>query len=180
LLLIGALRGAAVGLTLPVLILYLHDRFGAGLAGVVVAAAVPGAVYAAAPGPLGRLADRVGYGRAALWATLASALAFVAVPLMPNLWALALVWIVEALSFSLAAPALNALLARAAPPTAFGAAFGRYSIAAGLGGALTPALGGWLYEHLAHAAPFLLCAALLLLSAWPMLWLERCRSLDAS
>jgi MFS family permease len=164
LLAIGALRGAALGLTLPVLILYLHDRFAAGLGAVVLAAVVPGSVYALAPGPLGRLADRAGYGRCAFWATLASVGAFVALPLAPSLWVLALIWVLEALSFSLAAPALNALLARAAPPEAFGAAFGRYAIAAALGGALTPALGGWLYENAAPAAPFLACAALLLVS----------------
>jgi MFS family permease len=168
LLLVGLLRGAALSLTLPVLIIYLDERFGAGLAGIVLASAVPGAVYATAPQPLGRFADYLGYTRAVLLATLVSAATYAGLPLAPSLWLVALLWVAEALSFSLAGPALAALTADAGGEQRLGGAFARYSLAAVVGGALTPPLGGWLYEHVAPAAPFYACAALLLLSLLPL------------
>ena len=101
---------------------------------------LPGLVYALAPAPLGRLADRIGHRRAAVAGLLLSVGVYVALPLLPSLLLLIPLWVVEAICFSLASPALSALLT--------------YTLAGGIGAALTPALGGWLYDNFGAALPF--------------------------
>ena len=63
-------------------------------------------------------------------------------------------WTFEALCFSLAGPALSALLADRTAQGRRGSAFALYTLAGGIGAALTPALGGWLYDNAGTALPF--------------------------
>jgi MFS family permease len=85
-----------------------------------------------------------------------------ALPLLPSLMWTALVWSVEALAYSLYVPAILALLVDSAPEDERGAAFSLYSVVAGSGAVIAAPLGGWLYQYVAQAAPFLLAAGALI------------------
>lgn len=161
LLVAAALSGAASGLILPIQVLLLDDRFGSGVAGAILAYAAPGFMYALLPIPLGRWADRVGHGRAAALGFGIPALAYALLPIAPSLPIAVGLLCVEAIGLSLATPAANALIADRAP-VARGSAYAVYGFAGGGAGALASALGGWLYGHVAHAAPYALAAALML------------------
>jgi MFS family permease len=158
------LRSGAYGLTLPVLTLYLDRRFGLGVVGLGLVYALPGLVYALAPGVLGRMADRVGHLPAAVGGLLVSAAVSAAVPLVPFLPLLAVLWTLEAAAFSLAGPALSALLTDRTDEGARGRAFALYAVVGGLGAAATPTIGGWLYDQLGAGPPFWASAALVFLS----------------
>ena len=164
LLLAAFLRSGAYGITLPVLTLYLDRRFGLGVIGLGLVYAVPGLIYALAPGALGRMADRVGHTRAAVAGLLVSAAVSVLVPLVPSLLLLGALWTLEAVAFSLAGPALSALLTDRTDAGARGRAFALYTLVGGLGAAITPALGGWLYDALGAGPAFWANALLVALS----------------
>ena len=46
-----------------------------------------------------------------------------------------------------------------------GRAYGLYTLAAGVGAAVGPLVGGWLYDHTSQAAPFYLNGCVMLASA---------------
>ncbi len=158
LVLVGLLIQVAYSLAVPMIIPLLQERYRAGLGGLAIAYLIPGLIYTFAPGPLGRLADRLGHRRAGRLGIAISASVYVLLPLLAALPLAAVIWSVEALAYSLYVPALLALLARHAPEQEYGASFSLYSVVAASGAVVAAPLGGWLYEHAAPALPFLLAA----------------------
>ncbi len=167
LLAVGLLAGIAGGLIVPVQVLLLNDRFRIGTAGATFAYAIPGVVYAVAPEPLGRWADRRGHRIAAAIGVGLPILAYLLLPFSPSLVAAGALLCIEALGISLATPSLYALVADRAPAQR-GSAYGLYTMAGGLGSAAGSAAGGWLYGNWTPAAPYLLAAAFLAIAT---LWL---------
>jgi len=159
----GLLQGMAAGLLLPVIVLVIDDRFNIGGAGVGMVYAVPGIVYAVAPEPLGRLADRWGYRTAATVGLVGVGVSYGVFPFAPTLVFAVLALCVEALGMSLAAPALLALVGGAQTHRT-GSAYGWYTTASVLGVAIGSPLGGALYER-ALAAPFVTAAVCAVLAA---------------
>lgn len=151
---VAFLRAVGYALTLPVLTIYLNDRFQAGLVGVGFAFALPGVIYAFAPGPLGKLADRMGHQRAALIGIAASTLTCLLLPLLPQFWMLIPLWVFEAICFCLTGPAISALIADIADEKLRGQAFAHYALIGGIGSAFAPTIGGWMYEAWGAAWPF--------------------------
>lgn len=165
LLLVGLLLGLGYNLATPMLPLLLQDRFGPGLAALAIAYVIPGLLYAALPGPLGRRADRWGLPRAAAAGMLARSVVYTLLPLSPTLYLVALLWSVEATGYSLSSPALQGLLSRATAPKLRGSLYGLYGLAAGIGSIVGGPVGGWLYRQVGAAVPFWGHAALLILAA---------------
>lgn len=169
---VALLSGVAGGLIVPVQVLLLDDRFHTGASGATFAYAIPGIVYAVAPEPLGRWADRRGYRVAAAGGLAMPILAYALLPFSPSLAVAAALLCVEALGLSLATPALNALVAGRTTARR-GSAYALYTMVGGLGGALGSAAGGWLYGSLAPSAPYLLAAVCMAAAA---LWLALARN----
>jgi MFS family permease len=165
---VALLSGVAAGLLLPVVVLLIDDRFGLGGAGVGIVYAVPGIVYAVAPEPLGRLADRWGHRVAAVGGLLCVALSYGLFPFAPTLVLTVGLLCIEAVGASLSAPALLALV-RGGTAQRTGSAYGWYTTASLLGVALGSPLGGWLYER-ALPAPFVTAAACTALAALVLQW----------
>jgi MFS family permease len=163
LVLTALLYGVAAGLVLPIIVLLLDDRWALGGVGVGIAYIVPGIVYAVAPEPLGRLADRWGYRTAAMFGLLGVMFAYGAVPFVPAIVLVVALLSIEALGLSLAGPALLALVAKHGGDQR-GSAYGWYSMASVGGVALGSPLGGWLYEG-GPVAPFTAAAACALAAA---------------
>jgi MFS family permease len=167
LLVVGLLAGSAGGMILPVQVLLLNDRFGTGTAGAILAYAVPGIVYAVAPEPLGRWADRHSHTVAAAVGLGIPILTYLLLPFAPSLASAGVLLCIEAFGISLSTPALNALIADRVPAQR-GSGYALYTMTAGLGSAAGSAAGGWLYGHWAPAAPYLIAAACLAIGA---LWI---------
>jgi MFS family permease len=159
----GLLSGVAAGLLLPVVVLVIDDRFGVGGAGVGIVYAVPGIVYAIAPEPLGRLADRWGLRTAAIVGLLGVALSYAVFPWVPTVVFAVLALCGEAIGMSLASPALLALVGGDQAHRT-GSAYGWYTSANVLGVAIGSPLGGWLYER-ALPAPFTVASLCTVLAA---------------
>jgi MFS family permease len=133
---------------------------------VIVAALayVPSAiVFSFLQSRLGKLADRVGRKRPIALGLITSGLSSTVVPnlvfLQPmiggwTLLPLVGMWVSEAIGFSAATPAEQALVADLSGEKSRGRSFGLYTSAQSLGQAIGPTLGGTLYESVSHSAPF--------------------------
>jgi MFS family permease len=163
LLVLGLLIGLANGLTLPMQVLLLDDRFVLGGAGVALVYAVPGVVYGVTPEPLGRLADRWGHRGAAFCGLLCLIIAAAVLPFVPNVFTAMLILCIEAIGASMVSPALLALVA-ASDAERRGSAYGWYTMAGTLGLAVASPIGGRLYAYL-PGLPFWLAAGCLVLAA---------------
>ena len=127
-------------------------------------------VYSFLPGRAGQLSDR--FGRVPLMAAgmVGAGLVSLFVPSLPSLTLLTVLWVIEAVGFSMANPAEAALVADLTGEGARGTGFGMYTFAQGVGFILGPLLGGWLYDAAGHAIPFYLNGAVSLTAAG-LVWL---------
>jgi MFS family permease len=112
---------------------------------------------------LGKVADRVGRKPPIAIGLITSGVSSAIVPnlifLMPLIgqWVmlpLVGLWVSEAVGFSAATPAEQALVADLSGANSRGRAFGLYTSALSMGQVIGPTLGGILYESIAHSAPF--------------------------
>jgi MFS family permease len=85
-------------------------------------------------------------------------------PVVGSLVALAALQVVQAASQAASGPATQALVADLTGDDRRGRAYGLYALAGGLGATVGPLLGGWLYEHVNPAAPFVANGIVLALS----------------
>lgn len=164
LLLVQSCISAGYSASIPMTVPLLTDRFGASVAAVAVAYIVPGIIYALFPARLGRVADRIGYRRAAKLGLGASMLVYLAIPISPQLAITAAFWACEALAWSFYVPALEALLAESVIPQQRGTALAIYGASGALTATVAAPLGARLYSHWI-AAPFLFSALCLGMAA---------------
>jgi MFS family permease len=131
---------------------------------------------------LGRLADRVGRKRPIALGLITSGTSSAIVPnlvfLLPFIggWVLlplVVLWISEAVGFSAATPAEQALVADLSGEKTRGRSFGLYTSAQSLGQVIGPTLGGTLYESISHGAPFYFNTVVLWLGAAILILLIR-------
>ncbi len=167
---IWALIAASYSMLAPIVLLYLRDRFNTTELMLGVAFAPAAVVYGLAPSRLARLGDR--YSRRAIIsvALLSSGATSLLFPLAPHLVLMTLVWVLEALFASAAIPAQNAVVSEVSGGEVRGRAYGLYAGATGLGAALGPLAGGWLYDNIGHDAPFLLNALVLWAASALLFW----------
>lgn len=114
--------------------------------------------------PLGHAADRWGKARAVRLSFAVSALLMWLVPSCRSLFAFAAVATVLVVAHILGTPAWLALVSQLAPDSRRGGVMGMVATAEGLGAALGPVLGGWLWD-IHHTWVFYGSASLLTLGA---------------
>ncbi|GAA5785530.1 MFS transporter [Chitiniphilus shinanonensis] len=164
LLVLALLTALAGGMVLPVLMLYLSERFGAP-SSTIAAAYIPAAlVLSILPGHAGRLVDRLGSTRPLVAGLGLMAAAMLLMPWMTHLGWLIALWVVEACGMALVVPAERKLVAGICGARG-GTVFGLYATVANAATAVGPLLGGAAYQYLDHRAPFAVAAALLGLTA---------------
>jgi MFS family permease len=89
----------------------------------------------------------------------------IGMPATPSLLFLAVLWVLEAVGLSAAAPAEAALVADLAGRDVRGRGYGLYMFASGLGFTVGPLIGGWLYDAAGHAVPFYVNGVILFVGA---------------
>jgi len=149
----------------PILMIFLQDRFSTEISVLALAYLPSALIYSFLPSRMGRIADRMGRRLPMALGLLTGAIVALLLPNLENLLFLTILWAAEALAFSAATPAQEALVADLSGQESRGTAFGLYTFAYSLGSVIGPLIGGWLYDHRGYASPFYLTAATLLLGA---------------
>lgn len=147
------------------MMIYLMAKTGASIVELGLAYLPAGLVWAALPERAGRVADRHGRRKFIILGLLTSAAVALVVPASTRLWPLAIIWAAEAAALSLAVPAEQAVISDLTGADVRGQAYGYYDAAYAIGFTLGPLLGGWLFDHFSHAAPFYANALILLMPA---------------
>lgn len=166
--------GASQMMVSPLLMVLLQDRFTTDVAILALAYLPALAVYSFMPSRLGRLSDR--FGRSPLMAIglVIAAVNSLLLPTVPAVGWLVVMWAIEALGLSMAAPAEEAMVADLTSQESRGTGYGLYSFAGALGGVVGPMAGGWLYDTAGQAVPFYLNGIVMALAAlWVILALPR-------
>jgi MFS family permease len=166
------IRGTAA-LTKPLLLIYLYDTFTTDLRTLLLLYLPAGLIDSFLPTYMGRRSDRVG--RISLLATgmVVSGLATLALPFLPHLGWFALFAALKALGVNTADPTHRALLGDHLGYQERGTGYGLAEFAGSLATAVTPPLGGWLYDTVGHSVPWyasglVLCAG----AVWGVLFLQ--------
>lgn len=159
------LTSTGYGMLAPLMMIYLMAKTGASIMELGLAYLPAGLVWAALPERAGRVADRHGRRRFIILGLLTSAAVALVVPASTRLWPLAIIWAAEAAALSLAVPAEQAVISDLTGADVRGQAYGFYDAAYAIGFTLGPLLGGWLFDHASHAAPFYADALILLMAA---------------
>ncbi|MEM1435269.1 MAG: MFS transporter [Pseudomonadota bacterium] len=168
------LSAFASALIEPIYLLFLKNKFALGTLPLAFAFLPAGLVFAIVPRYAGEWSDR--FGRApviALGVTLAG-LVSMALPFWPTIVLVAASYILFAVGWAMASPAEDALIADLAPDALRGTVIGAKEAAAGVGAAMGPLAGGYLYEHVAQPIAFVTNGLLLWLTAALVLaWFRR-------
>lgn len=168
LLLLVLLTCTSTAMLLPVLTIFLAEKFAAS-SSTIAAAYIPAAlVFSLLPAYTGRLADRVGSRWPMSGGLLLMALCSLAIPLAGSLWLLIGLWVMEAVGATLAGPAERKLVGIAGGE-ARGRVFGLYTMLTGLAAAIGPLLGGLAYQQFGPGIPFIANGIVLLLAS-TLLW----------
>jgi DHA1 family multidrug resistance protein-like MFS transporter len=154
LLLVTLVTGASAAMISPILIIFLQEKLGVGVATLAWAFLPTGLVWALLPARLGRLADRFGRKPMMLLGLGAAAATSFVVPALGSIVGLALLWAVQAACYAAGDPAEQALVADLTGRQQRGRAYGLYVMCADLGATIGPLAGAWLYQSYGAPAPF--------------------------
>ena len=126
------------------------------------------------PSRLGYLSDRWGRKPLIIAGLTWAGLSCVFIPgFSPLVWVVVL-WTSKTLGLAAAMPPQKALISDLTEHDRRGTGYGLYTFAASLGAAVGPLLGGWLYDAVSHATPFVLTGGVFLTSlGWVLLLLKR-------
>ena len=169
LLLVTLVTGASAALISPILIIFLQEKLGVGIATLSWAFLPTGLVWALLPARLGGLADRFGRKPMMLVGLGAAAAASFIVPALGSIVGLALLWAFQAACYAAGDPAEQALVADLTGRQQRGRAYGLYVMCADLGATIGPLGGAWLYQSYGAQAPFYANGIILALCAL-VLW----------
>jgi MFS transporter, DHA1 family, multidrug resistance protein len=166
------IRGTAA-LTKPLLLIYLYDTFTTDLRTLLLLYLPAGLIDSFLPTYMGRMSDRVGRISLIAVGMVVSGLATLAFPFLPHLGWFALFAALKALGGNTADPTHRALLGDHLGYQERGTGYGLAEFVGSLATAVTPPLGGWLYDTVGHSAPWyasglLLCAG----AVWGGLFLQ--------
>jgi MFS transporter, DHA1 family, multidrug resistance protein len=157
--------GASAAMVWPLLMVFLGDHLGAGVADLTLAYLPAALIGAVLPSRTGRLADRFGRQTLMVVGLLVGAGASVLIPHLRTVVLLAALWAVESIGYAAAVPAERAFVADIAGADTRGTSYGLYTFAYFLGALVGPLAGGWLYEAVDPSTPFYLNAAVLAVGA---------------
>ena len=165
LMIIVMVTGASQTMVWPLLMVFLQDHLGAGVS-ALTAAYLPAALISSfLPSRMGRIADRLGRKGPMIAGLLIGAGASVLIPHLSSVIALAILWTVETIGYTISIPAERAFVADIAGKDVRGTSYGLYTFSFFLGSALGPLAGGWLYDHISRATPFYLNTLVLVIGA---------------
>lgn len=173
LMLIVFVTGLSTAMVGPLLLIFLQDKFTTQVSTLALAFIPAALVQSFLPSRMGRLSDR--FGRAPLMAVglAGSGLVSLLLPGLASLTWLIALWILEALGWTMAAPAQEAMVADLTGSNVRGTGYGLYHLAASLGMTVGPLIGGGLYDAAGHAVPFYVNGIVLLTGAVAVLVLLR-------
>ncbi len=159
------LTGASQAMVWPLLMIFLQDRLGAGI-GQLAFAYLPAALLSSfLPSRMGKISDRWGRKVPMIVGLVVGSLASFAIPHLGGIVALAALWCLETLGYTISIPAERAFVVDIAGIDIRGMSYGLYTFAFFLGSALGPLAGGWLYDKVDKATPFYLNTVVLLIGA---------------
>jgi MFS family permease len=165
LMLVGTITSASAAMTSPVMMIFLQDKFQAEMSELAWAFFPSALVWALLPARLGKLSDRLGRKPLIVAALAIAAVNSLVIPFGNSLILLAGLWVIEALCFAASDPASQALITDLTGEAQRGRVFGMFALAGGMGAVIGPLVGGWLYDALSPAAPFIANSLALVLSA---------------
>lgn len=165
------LSAFASALIEPIYLLYLKNKFDLPLMTLAAAFLPAGLVFAILPRYAGQWSDRWGRGRVITVGIVFAGVTSIALPYWPSIVLVAASYILFSVGWAMASPAEDALVADLAPEKLRGSVLGAREAAGGVGAALGPMVGGYLYDNWAQDMVFVLNGLLLLFTAaLVMLW----------
>lgn len=138
--------GFAVGVIIPISVLYFGDVFAATSLQIGIILSAAGFVGLTCNLVAGRLSDRIGRKPIIALGSVPARLATIAFPFAPDLASAAGITVFRAFGHNVAMPASRALRADLVPEKVRGKLFGRLMAFFSLGAILGPALSTWIYE----------------------------------
>lgn len=165
--------GFAYALIEPIYLIFLQDRFEVHILQLAWAFLPAGIIFAILPSRLGRLSDRLGRTRILAGGLVLAGTLYIALPTLPNLLWLVVLYTIAAVGWAMSDPAKTALVADLAEEDQRGRIFGIYELVTGIGRSLGPLVGGFVYDNFSHELPFYLNGGILVISAaWVLVYLR--------
>jgi MFS family permease len=165
LLVVVLLSGFASALIQPIYLIFLKQKFALSVYELAVAFLPAGAVFAVLPKYAGRWSDRFGRARMIAIGVAFAGIVSAALPWFPSIALLAAFYVLFAVGWTMASPAEDALVGDLASDRDRGRLMGAKEAAAGVGAALGPLVGGFIYDYWAHEMAFVVNGALLLITS---------------
>ena len=168
------LSAFASALIEPLYLLFLKGKFNVDVLVLAMVFLPAGLVHAILPRYSGQWSDRWGRGPIIAMGIALAGCVSIALPYWDSLILIATSYIIFAIGWAIASPAEDALVADIAPEKLRGTVFGAKEAAAGVGAALGPLAGGYIYEFWAQEMAFVVNGVLLLLTAGlALLWFRK-------
>ncbi len=164
-LLVVFLSAFASALIEPIYLLFLKNKFSLNTLLLALAFLPAGLVHAFLPRYAGAWSDRFGRAPVIAAGIALAGLVSITLPFWPAIVFVAASYIAFAAGWAMASPAEDALVADLSPDALRGTIIGAKEGAAGIGAALGPLVGGYIYEHWAQQAAFVTNGLLLWLTA---------------
>ena len=159
------LTGFASALIEPIYLIYLKNKFDLHLIVLAWVFLPSGIVFAILPRYSGAWSDRLGRGPVIAVGILFAGLVSASLPFWPGVILIAISYILFAVGWAMASPAVDALVADLAPEGARGRIIGFQEAAAGVGAAFGPLVGGAMYEYVSPESAFVANGLILLVTA---------------
>jgi DHA1 family multidrug resistance protein-like MFS transporter len=159
------LTGASQAMVWPLLMIFLQDHLGAGIASLAFAYLPAALISSFLPSRMGKLTDRWGRKGPMIIGLLVGAAASLAIPHLSSIIGLTVLWCLETIGYTISIPAERAFVADIAGEDIRGTSYGMYTFSFFLGAAIGPLAGGWLYDNVGKAMPFYLNTFVLIIGA---------------
>ena len=159
------LSAFASALIEPIYLIFLKGKFDVGVLVLAFVFLPSGLVYAILPRYAGQWSDRFGRGPVIAVGIALAGVVSIVLPFWGSLVLVAISYILFSVGWAMASPAEDALVADIAPPHLRGTVIGAKEAAAGIGAALGPLAGGYIYEYWAQEMAFVLNGVLLLVTS---------------
>jgi MFS family permease len=161
----NSMNGFAIGAFAPFITLWFHDRYGASTGEIGVLFAVINLLSATPSLFAGRVATRIGLVRTVTLTRLGSALLVIVMVAMPTFLLAGAIYLVRMVLQRLNMPLRQSFMMGVAPEEERASVAGLANLPSQMASATTPALAGYLYDHIAIALPFELGGVLQALNA---------------
>lgn len=168
------LSAFASALIEPIYLLFLRNKFDLDIRLLAAVFLPAGLVFAVLPRYAGQWSDRWGRGPVIALGVAFAGATSMALPFWPSIWLVAASYILFSVGWAMASPAEDALVIDLAPEALRGSVLGAREAAAGVGAALGPLAGGYLYDNWSQELAFVVNGLLLLAtSTLALVWFRR-------